>query len=91
MRGTSSLRHWGQSRFACSTVRKPGNTLASPPARRVKPNPPLKRSTDVGDTPLDVVRVVRVARTGASSLVADGAHAARSPLRAPGSARHRER
>ena len=31
MRGTSSLRHWGQSRFASSTVLKPGSTLASLP------------------------------------------------------------
>ena len=37
---------------------------------------------DVGDRPLDVPRVIQAARTGASSLVADGAHysvAAASP------------
>ena len=29
---------------------------------------------DVGDKPLDIPRVVQMAHTGASSLVADGAH-----------------
>jgi hypothetical protein len=34
----------------------------------------LADKLDVGDKPLDVARVVQAARTGASSLVADGAH-----------------
>ena len=34
----------------------------------------LADKLDVGDKPLDVARVVQAARTGASSLVAGGAH-----------------
>ena len=42
----------------------------------------LHDKLDVGERPLDVPRIVQAARTGASSLVADGAHysvAAASP------------
>ena len=42
----------------------------------------LRDKLDVGEKPLDVPRIVETARTGASSLVADGAHysvAAASP------------
>jgi hypothetical protein len=42
----------------------------------------LGDTLDVGEKPLDVARVIQAARTGASSLVADGAHysvAAASP------------
>ena len=42
----------------------------------------LRDKLDVGERPLDVPRIVQVARTGAAALVADGAHysvAAASP------------
>jgi hypothetical protein len=34
----------------------------------------LRDKLDVGESPLDVAQIVQAARTGASSLVADGAH-----------------